>query len=48
MAKLTPLAKGLIAIAIVGGTSAAAWKLGLRDIRLVTHAESGDIARAGA
>jgi NitT/TauT family transport system substrate-binding protein len=32
MAKLTPLAKGLIAIAIVGGTGAAAWKLGLRDM----------------
>jgi NitT/TauT family transport system substrate-binding protein len=32
MARLTPLAKGLIAIAILGGTGAAAWKLGLRDM----------------
>jgi outer membrane protein OmpA-like peptidoglycan-associated protein/ABC-type nitrate/sulfonate/bicarbonate transport system substrate-binding protein len=42
MAKLTPLAKGLIAIAIVGGTSAAAWKLGLRDILQGKLADSGD------
>lgn len=32
MAKLTPLAKGLIAVAIVGGTGAAAWRLGLKDL----------------
>ena len=41
MAKLTPLAKGLIAITIVGGTAAAAWKLGLRDILQGKMAESG-------
>ncbi len=32
MAKLTPLAKGLLAVAILGGTGAAAWKLGLKDL----------------
>jgi NitT/TauT family transport system substrate-binding protein len=32
MAKLTPLAKGLITLAILGGTAAAAWHLGLREI----------------
>ena len=31
-AKLTPLAKGLIALVILGGTGAAAWNLGLKDI----------------
>lgn len=32
MAKLTPLAKGLIAVAILGGTGAAAWRLGVKDM----------------
>jgi len=32
MAKLTPLAKGLITLAIVGVAGAAAWRLGLKDI----------------
>ena len=32
MAKLTPLAKGLFTIAILGGTAAAAWHLGLKDL----------------
>ena len=32
MAKLTPLAKGLVTLVILGGTAAAAWHLGLRDI----------------
>jgi len=32
MAQLTPLAKGLLAVIIVGGTAAAAWNLGLRDL----------------
>ncbi len=32
MAKLTPLAKGLLTIAILGGTAAAAWHLGLQEL----------------
>ena len=32
MAKLTPLAKGLITLVILGGTGAAAWHLGLKEI----------------
>jgi NitT/TauT family transport system substrate-binding protein len=32
MAKLTPLAKGLLTVAILGGTAAAAWHLGLKDL----------------
>lgn len=32
MAKLTPLAKGLLTIAILGGTAAAAWHLGLKQL----------------
>jgi NitT/TauT family transport system substrate-binding protein len=32
MAKLTPLAKGLVTLIILGGTAAAAWHLGLRDM----------------
>jgi len=32
MAKLTPLAKGLITVIILGATGAAAWRLGLRDV----------------
>lgn len=32
MAKLTPLAKGLVTLVILGGTTAAAWHLGLREI----------------
>ncbi|MEO8670721.1 MAG: hypothetical protein ABI411_05350, partial [Tahibacter sp.] len=32
MAKLTPLAKGLVTLVILGGTGAAAWHLGLREI----------------
>ncbi len=34
MAKLTPLAKGLIALTILSITAAAAWQLGLKDIVL--------------
>src|SRR5688500_17585788 len=32
MAKLTPLAKGLVTLVILGGTAAAAWHLGLREL----------------
>jgi len=32
MAKLTPLAKGLFTLVILGGTAAAAWHLGLKDL----------------
>jgi NitT/TauT family transport system substrate-binding protein len=32
MAKMTPLAKGLVTLIILGGTAAAAWHLGLREI----------------
>lgn len=32
MAKLTPLAKGLVTLAILGGTAAAGWHLGLKEI----------------
>jgi NitT/TauT family transport system substrate-binding protein len=32
MAKLTPLAKGLLSVAIVGGAVAVAWHLGLREM----------------
>ncbi|HNR91618.1 MAG TPA: phosphate ABC transporter substrate-binding/OmpA family protein [Dokdonella sp.] len=32
MAKLTPLAKGLITLVVIGGTAAAAWHLGLREL----------------
>ncbi len=32
MAKLTPLAKGLFTVAILGGTAAAAWHLGLKEL----------------
>ena len=32
MAKLTPLAKGLIALTILSVTAAAAWQLGLKGI----------------
>jgi NitT/TauT family transport system substrate-binding protein len=32
MARLTPLAKGLVTLVILGGTAAAAWHLGLREI----------------
>src|SRR5919109_3223049 len=32
MAQLTPLAKGLITMIILGGTGAAAWHLGLREL----------------
>lgn len=32
MAKLTPLAKGLITLVVLGGTAAAAWHLGLREL----------------
>ncbi len=32
MAKLTPLAKGLLTLAVLGGTAAAAWHLGLREL----------------
>jgi outer membrane protein OmpA-like peptidoglycan-associated protein/ABC-type nitrate/sulfonate/bicarbonate transport system substrate-binding protein len=40
MAKLTPLAKGLVTLVILGGTAAAAWHLGLREI--VQGAPGGD------
>ncbi len=32
MAKLTPLAKGLVTLIILGGTAAAAWHLGVKDM----------------
>jgi NitT/TauT family transport system substrate-binding protein len=32
MAKMTPLAKGLVTLIILGGTAAAAWHLGLKEI----------------
>src|SRR5688500_9719528 len=32
MAKLTPLAKGLLTVVIVGGAVAAGWHLGLKDM----------------
>ena len=32
MAKLTPLAKGLIAVTILSITAAAAWQLGVKDM----------------
>ncbi len=32
MAKMTPLAKGLVTLIILGGTTAAAWHLGLKEI----------------
>jgi outer membrane protein OmpA-like peptidoglycan-associated protein/ABC-type nitrate/sulfonate/bicarbonate transport system substrate-binding protein len=32
MAKMTPLAKGLVTLVILGGTAAAAWHLGLKEI----------------
>ncbi|HKY93601.1 MAG TPA: phosphate ABC transporter substrate-binding/OmpA family protein, partial [Nevskiaceae bacterium] len=32
MARLTPLAKGLITVAILGGTAAAVWNLALKDM----------------
>ena len=32
MARLTPLAKGLITITILGGATAAVWHLGLKDM----------------
>ena len=44
MARLTPLAKGLITLVILGGTAAAAWHLGLRD--LVQGKDGGDAAPA--
>jgi NitT/TauT family transport system substrate-binding protein len=47
MAKLTPLAKGLIGIAILGGIGAAAWKLALRDMLSGNTVESGDADRPG-
>ncbi|MDG1483403.1 MAG: phosphate ABC transporter substrate-binding/OmpA family protein [Myxococcota bacterium] len=39
MAKLTPLAKGLIALTILSITAAAAWQLGLKDIVLSGDAD---------
>lgn len=32
MAKLTPLAKGMIAFIVVGGAAAASWQLGIKDV----------------
>ena len=32
MARLTGLSKGLITLAIVGGTAAVAWHLGLKEV----------------
>lgn len=40
MASLTPLAKGLITITILGGATAAVWHLGLKD--MVSGVRSGD------
>ena len=40
MAKLTPLAKGLMALTILSITAAAAWQLGLKDIVLSDDAGS--------
>ena len=31
MASLTPLSKGLIALAVIGGMASAVWHLGLKD-----------------
>ena len=39
MARLTPLAKGLITITILGGAAAAVWHLGLKD--LMTKGDAG-------
>jgi NitT/TauT family transport system substrate-binding protein len=46
MARLTPLAKGLITITILGGAAAAVWHLGLKDLLgkgdgAATHEEAG-------
>ncbi len=42
MAKMTPLAKGLVTLIILGGTAAAAWHLGLKEI--VQGKKDGQIA----
>ena len=53
MAKLTPLAKGLIALTILSITAAAAWQLGLKDIVLsgdadpVTDPVTGNTTNSG-
>ena len=50
MAKLTSLSKGLITLAIIGGTVAVGWHLGLREIVQSFGAQSGvpPIAGGGA
>jgi outer membrane protein OmpA-like peptidoglycan-associated protein/ABC-type nitrate/sulfonate/bicarbonate transport system substrate-binding protein len=45
MAKLTPLAKGLVTLIILGATGTAAWHLGLRDL-VQGKGEGGDTAPA--
>jgi NitT/TauT family transport system substrate-binding protein len=42
MAKMTPLAKGLVTLIILGGTAAAAWHLGLKE--MIQSASSGKSA----
>ncbi len=42
MAKLTPLAKGLVTLIVLGGTAAAAWHLGLKDMVRDFQAKSTD------
>jgi NitT/TauT family transport system substrate-binding protein len=46
MAKMTPLAKGLVTLIILGGTAAAAWHLGLKEI--VQGKKAGDSPAAPA
>ena len=45
MAKLTPLAKGLVTLIILGATGTAAWHLGLRDL-VQGKGEGGETAPA--
>lgn len=45
MARLTPLAKGLITVAIIGVAAAAAWHLGLKN--LIDGTRDGAASRAG-
>ena len=39
MARLTPLAKGLVAVIILGGAGALSWNFGLKDV--VTSVRTG-------
>jgi NitT/TauT family transport system substrate-binding protein len=49
MAKMTPLAKGLVTLIILGGTAAAAWHLGLKEmIQGATSGKSPTTATASA